>query len=141
MSDQVHMERASTVLGNLQLPGETNRAEELARAAWILAVGKRIAAHAHAARMVRTSLIVEVEDEVWRMQLYGLRAQILDKLAKHIGRGHVDDLDFRVVPSRRGPGRALSAAGNAACPQDEADGIADPGLRRIYRIERAKARA
>ena len=132
------MQRASRLLGNLQLPGETYSAEELVRSVWPLAVGKKIAAHAHAARMVRTSLIVEVEDDVWRMQLYGLRAQILSSLAKQIGPGHVEELEFRVVPPRRGPQRAASASGGA---MDEADAIGDPGLRRIYRMERKKARA
>jgi len=114
--------------------------EELVRAAWRVAVGKKIAAHAKAARMVRNSLIVEVEDEVWRMQLYGLRAQIISNLARHIGKGHVEDLDFRVMPMRRGPGLAVSAAG-AVRREDEADRIADPGLRRVYRIERTRAGA
>ena len=132
------MERASRLLGNVKLPGETYCAEELARAAWRAAVGKKIAAHARAARLVRTSLIVEVEDEVWRMQLYGLRAQILSNLARQIGRGHVEELQFRVVPPRLGPQRATSALGR---PADEADRIADPGLRRIYRSERTKAGA
>ena len=92
--------------------------------------------------MVRTSLIVEVEDELWRSQLYGLRAQILSNLAKHIGRGHVEELEFRVVPPRMGPGRAASSAGTVPVrPDDEADMIVDPGLRRIYRMERTKARA
>jgi hypothetical protein len=134
------MQRASRLLGDLKLPDQTYCAEELARAAWRAAVGKKIAAHAHAARMVRSSLIVEVEDEVWRMQLYGLRAQILSNLAKHIGRGHVEDLEFRVVPPRRGPQRAATSAGGAV-PADEADSIADPGLRRVYRMERTKAGA
>jgi Dna[CI] antecedent DciA-like protein len=132
------MERASRLLGNVKLPGETYSSEDLARAAWASAVGKKIAAHARASRMVRSSLIVEVEDEVWRMQLYGLRAQILSSLAKHIGRGHVEELEFRVVPSRRGPQRAASAAGGV---EDEAERIADPGLRRLYRLDRTKARA
>jgi hypothetical protein len=132
------MERASRLLGKMKIPRETYCAEELARAAWTLAVGKKIAAHAHAGKMVRTSLIVEVEDEVWRMQLYGLRFQILSNLAKHIGEGHVMDLEFRVVPLRRGPQRATSTAGGIV---DEAEQIADPGLRRIYRAARTKAMA
>ena len=138
MSNQAHMERASRLIGSVKLPGGTYCAEELARAAWATAVGKKIAAHAHAARMVRSSLIVEVEDDVWRLQLYGLRAQILSNLAKHIGQGHVEELEFRVVPLRRGPQRAASATGGV---EDEAERIADPGLRRLYRIDRTKARA
>jgi hypothetical protein len=50
----------------------------------------------------------------------------------------VEELEFRVVPPRRGPQRAASAAGGVA---DEAERIADPGLRRLYRIDRTKARA
>ena len=132
------MERASRLLGKMNIPRETYCAEELARAAWKQAVGKKIAAHAHAAKLVRTSLIVEVEDEVWRMQLYALRGQIVSNLAKHIGQGHVENLEFRVVPPRLGPQRA---AASTRTTQDEADRIADPGLRRVYRALRAKALA
>jgi hypothetical protein len=122
----------------MNIPRQTYCAEELARAAWTLSVGKKIAAHARVGKMVRTSLIVEVEDEIWRMQLYGLRFQILSNLAKHIGEGHVQDLEFRVVPLRLGPQRAASTAGGVV---DEAERIADPGLRRIYRAARTKALA
>jgi predicted nucleic acid-binding Zn ribbon protein len=132
------MERASRLLGKMNIPHETYCAEELARAAWKQAVGKKIAAHTHAAKLVRTSLIVEVEDEVWRMQLHALSGQILSNLAKHIGKGHVEDLQFRVVPLRLGPQRATSATGGI---QDEADRISDPGLRRVYRALRARAMA
>jgi len=133
------MERASRLLGNIKIPRETYCAEELARAAWKQAVGKKIAAHTHAAKLVRTSLIVEVEDDVWRMQLYALRGQIISNLARHIGQGHVEDLEFRVAPPRLGPKRAASAAGGGI--GDEAERIADPGLRRVYRYLRAKAMA
>ena len=138
MSNQAYMERASRLLGKMKIPRETYCAEELACAAWKQAVGKRIAAHAHPSKLVRTSLVVEVEDEVWRMQLYALRGQILSNLAKHIGQGHVDDLEFRVVPRRLGPQRAAMATGGI---EDEADRISDPGLRRIYRAARSKALA
>ena len=130
------MERASRLLGKMNIPRETYCAEELARAAWKQSVGKKVAAHTHAAKLVRTSLIVEVEDEVWRMQLYALRSQILSNLAKHIGEGQVLDLEFRVVPMRRGPQRAESATGGIV---DEAERITDPGLRRIYRADRTRA--
>jgi predicted nucleic acid-binding Zn ribbon protein len=132
------MERASRLLGKMNIPRETYGAEELACAAWKRAVGKKIAAHARAAKLVRTSLIVEVEDDVWRMQLQALRGQILANLAKHIGQGHVDSLEFRVVPLRLGPQRATFATANA---EDEAERITDPGLRRVYRYLRAKALA
>ena len=132
------MERASRLLGKIKIPRETYCAEELACAVWKRAVGKKIAAHARATKLVRTSLIVEVEDEVWRMQLHALSGQILTNLAKHIGQGHVDNLEFRVVPLRLGPQRATLATGGK---DDEAERIIDPGLRRVYRYLRAKALA
>ena len=52
------MERASKLIRRLQLPGETITAEELACGAWAGAVGKKIAEHTRAARMVRTRLVV-----------------------------------------------------------------------------------
>jgi predicted nucleic acid-binding Zn ribbon protein len=132
------MERASRLLGKMKIPRETYCSEELARAAWKRAVGKKIAAHARAGKLVRNSLIVEVEDDVWQLQLNALRGQILTNLARQIGPGHVEDLQFRVVPLRLGPQRAATATGGG---EDEADRIADPGLRRVYRYLRAKAMA
>ncbi len=133
------MERASRLLGKMKIPRETYCAEELARAAWPAAVGKKVAAHSHAAKLVRTSLVVEVEDEVWRMQLWALRHQILSNLAKQIGPEHVETIEFRVMPRRVGPQRAVAAAGRMM--HDESDRISDPGLRRIYRSAKTKALA
>ncbi|MCL5743933.1 MAG: DUF721 domain-containing protein, partial [Acidobacteria bacterium] len=81
------MERASRLFGKIEFPGDTTISEALARAAWPVAVGRRIAEHAHAIRMVRTSLIVEVEDAVWQKQLFTLRHQILSKLRANLGEG------------------------------------------------------
>jgi hypothetical protein len=132
------MERASKLIRGLGLPGDTITAEQLACAAWPNAVGKRIAVHTRAARMVRTRLIVEVEDIVWQRQLFALSGQILRNIEKHIGRGVVDDLEFRIVPRRREPQRETR---NPTPLLDEADGIADPVLRGIYRASRKKALA
>jgi Dna[CI] antecedent, DciA len=141
MSNQANMERASRLLGKIPLPRETYGPEGLACAAWPEAVGKKIAAHAHAAKMVRTSLIVEVEDEIWRMQLYGLRFQILSNLCRQIGKGFVEEIEFRVVPRRREPQRAKSSTGKPLPMFDDAERIDDPGLRRLYRADRTKALA
>jgi hypothetical protein len=139
MSNRAEMERASRLLGKMKIPRETYGAEELARAAWPAAVGKKVAVHTRVAKLVRTSLIVEVEDEVWRLQLWALRYQILSNLARQIGPGHVESLEFRVVPRRVAPQRAMAAGAGAS--MDEADRISDPGLRRIYRAARTKALA
>ncbi len=88
--------------------------------------------------MVRTRLIVEVEDQVWQRQLFALTSHILRNLDKSLGPGLVEDLEFRIVPRRREPQRA-----HLPIPAlfDEADGIADPVLRGIYRASRTKALA
>ena len=57
------MERASRFLGKLTGPIDM---DDLARAAWPLAVGKKVATRTRPARMVRTRLIVEVEDLIWK---------------------------------------------------------------------------
>ena len=132
------MQRASTFIRGLSLPGETVDAEGLARAAWPQAVGAKIASHTRPARMVRTRLIVEVEDSTWQRQLFALTGQILANLEKRLGQGIVEDLEFRIVPRRRGPQRAEQAAATSA---DEAESIADPILRGIYKAARKKALA
>ena len=132
------MERASKLIRGLRLPGETISVEELACAAWAQAVGKKISGHTRAARMVRTRLIVEVEDNVWQRQLFALSRHILGNLARHLGPGVVDDLEFRIVPRRREPQRAERSA---PALLDEAENIADPVLRDIYKASRLKAQA
>jgi hypothetical protein len=133
------MERASKLIRGLGLPGGTLSGEELACAAWPNAVGKRVATHTRAARLVRTKLIVEVEDHIWQRQLFGLSNQILTNLAKSVGPGLIEDLEFKIVPRRREPARAQASVQTPLL--DEADGIADPVMRDIYRAARKKALA
>lgn len=133
------MERAIKLIRGLRLPDDVISAEELARAAWPQAVGGKIAAHTRAARMVRTRLIVEVEDHIWQRQLFALTRHILGNLERNLGPGLVEDLEFRIVPRRREPQRAARAF--PALAPDEADGIADPVLRGIYKASRNRARA
>jgi hypothetical protein len=135
------MERASKLIRGLKLSGEAISPEELACAAWPTAVGSRIAVHTRAARLVRTRLVVEVEDATWQRQLFSLTPFMLRNLEKSLGAGLVEDLEFRVVPRRREPQRARSAAAASAKFADEADNIADPVLRSIYRASRRKALA
>ena len=133
------MERASKLIRGLRLPGETLTAEELACAAWPQAVGKRIATHTRAAKLVRTRLVVEVGDQVWQKQLFGLRFQVIANLEKHIGPGIVDEVEFRIVPRRREAQRADSSVPGLF--RDEADAISDPVLRGIFKASRKRAGA
>jgi len=132
------MERASKLIRGLGLSGDTITTEEIACAAWPGAVGKKVASHSRAARLVRTRLVVEVEDKVWQHQLFSLTHFIVFNLGKHLGPGVVEGLEFRIVPRRREPQRATLAATSTA---DEADAIADPVLRGIYIASRKRAQA
>jgi hypothetical protein len=89
--------------------------------------------------MVRERLVVEVEDAVWQKQLFTLRSSILLALEKNLGRGVVQDVEFRIVPRRIEAQRATAAV--PAMPLDDAEDIADPVLRSIYRASRKRALA
>jgi predicted nucleic acid-binding Zn ribbon protein len=130
------MERASRLMGQLNFPGDSVSAEQLVCAAWSAAVGARIARHARAERLVRTKLIVGVDDAVWQRQLFGMSRMILSKLSENLAdRLVVDELEFRVAAQRRGPQRAERSTTR---PLDEADGIEDADLRRLYITSRKK---
>ncbi|MDE3197520.1 MAG: DUF721 domain-containing protein [Acidobacteriota bacterium] len=135
------MDQASRIIARLSPTPDLISRENIACRAWKKAVGKRLAAYTNAQKLVRDRLVVEVEDEVWRKQLWSLRFQILRNLEKAIGPGIVADLEFRVMPPRREPQRATASAGSLLAPDDEAAGIEDPVLRRNYRLSRARARA
>jgi len=112
--------------------------ESLACKAWKKAVGRSLAVHTKPIKLVRDCLVVEVEDEVWRNNLWGFRKQILKNLDGVIGPDIVLDLEFRIMPPRREPQRATELS---LRPEDEASGISDPGLRRNYRRARARETA
>lgn len=134
------MERASRIIQQLNLPGDTMSIQELACAAWPQAVGKKVAAHTRAAKLVRTRLVVEVEDAVWQRQLFTLSPLIVRGLAKILGPGIVEETDFRIVPRRREPQRAMKATPGGLFG-DESDAIEDPVMRGIYRAARHRAGA
>jgi hypothetical protein len=133
------MERASKLIRGLRLSGDVITPEQLCCAAWPEAVGKKIAGHTHPAKLVRTRLVVEVEDRTWQRQLFTLTPHILNNLGKTLGPGLVDDLEFRIVPRRRQPELARQAVPGLL--PDEADAIADPVMRGIYKLSRKKAQA
>jgi len=139
MRSHAAMERASKLIRSLRLPGEAIDHGKVACAVWALSVGKKIAGHTRAARMVRTRLIVEVEDAIWQRQLFTLTPQILGKPGQNPGPGLVEQVEFRIVPLRREPQRAVAAMPAPAA--DEASEIFDPVLRSIYRASRKKALA
>jgi len=110
--------------------------EDLTREVWPLAVGKIIAGHSQYAGLVRRTLVIEVEDAIWRKQLTAITPDILRKLSTLIGPHIVTDLEFRVAPLRLRPRkeRPLPLFDSA----DEANRIADPIFRRLYTADRQR---
>jgi hypothetical protein len=130
------MERASKLIRRLS--GDVITPEQLCCAAWPEAVGKKVSAHTRPAKLVRNRLVVEVEDHTWQRQLFTLTPHILANLEKTLGRGLVEDLEFRIVPRRRDP---VIARQGVPALFDDADAIADPVMRDLYKLSRKKALA
>ena len=131
------MERAARLIRGLKIKGSgaVVSHEDLARAAWPVAVGKKIAAHCGHIYLFSGRMVVEVEDEVWKSQLTTLQAQIRGRLDEIVGSGVVYSIEFRVMVRRRDPGRATAPDVTG----DEAASITDPVLRRLYITSRRKA--
>jgi predicted nucleic acid-binding Zn ribbon protein len=133
------MDRAGKLIRGLKLAAGTLSSEDLVRAAWPHAVGARIAAHARAVELREPAegprLVVEVEDAVWRSQLETMTGQILARVQEIAGRESVRSIEFRLGVPRRMPQRAEQAR---SVP-DEADGIQDPLMRRLYKASRKRA--
>ncbi|HWE49568.1 MAG TPA: DUF721 domain-containing protein [Bryobacteraceae bacterium] len=134
------MDQASRIIARWTGVSDVISPERIACGAWKRAVGKRIADHTHAAKLVRNTLVVEVEDDIWKKNLWGLRYQILRNLEKAVGPEIVHELELRVMPPRREPQRDTGDR-LVLEPVDEADAIADPGLRRVYRSARRRETA
>lgn len=140
------MERAARVLRK----GKYSRAilddSQAVEAVWPAAVGRSIARHVSRLRMVRSILVVEVEDAIWQRQLRTLDIQILERIMLLLPDVAIAGIEFRVGLPRREPQRA-NAAFAASSPlfsgasDDEADRIQDPVLKKVYQISRRKASA
>ncbi len=142
------MERAGRIIARWRKTGDSEAMQEVAQAAWRVAAGQTVNRHTLGVSLVRTHLVVEVEDHTWRRQLFALRYQILASLKKVIGEGVVETLEFRVPAQRMGPGRetrnrepAAKPAARAEPVADEADDIKDPVLRLLYKKSRKRASA
>jgi predicted nucleic acid-binding Zn ribbon protein len=132
------MERAGRLIRKMNLPPQLADAETRVRAAWPAAAGRVIASHTQARALVRSTLIVEVEDHVWQNQLSTLRHFLLRNLAKELDEALVTEIDFRPMrfsqaTPRRAPQRAASAR------NDGTAGIGDPVLGLLYEKSRRSA--
>ena len=139
------MEHAARLLKNKKLSREILNEEDIARAVWPAAVGKAIAAHTSRLKLVRSTLVVEVEDAIWQKQLHTLTGQILNRLRKATGSDNILQIEFRIGIPRRKPQRAESHNTSASQPpafrDDDAELIQDAVLKKIYRLSRKKATA
>ena len=142
------MERAAKFIRKNAYSNGIFTDDDFARAIWPAAVGKAIAAHTARLKLVRTTLVVEMEDAMWRKQLFPLTRQILDCVRKVTGSDLVQDIEFRVAVPRRQPMRAqtpdsLAPPNGSSIDSlaDEADSIRDPVLKKVYRLSRKKATA
>ena len=137
------MERAARLIKNKKVSREILSDEDIARAVWPGAVGKAIAAHTSRLKLVRSTLVVEVEDAIWQKQLWALSSQIVARVRKLTGSDTVKDIEFRTAVPRREVQRAQS---NSSSPpriltasDDESELIQDPVLKKVYRLSRRKA--
>ena len=135
------MERAGSLIGKLKLSPEMADPETRARAAWVLAAGKKIAQHTLVSALVRGTLVVEVTDMVWQRQLNTLRHFLLRNLEQALGEKLVTEIDFRpmrhLLPERRQPQRAESAK-----PANrDSNGIQDPVMAMLYRESKRRGTA
>jgi predicted nucleic acid-binding Zn ribbon protein len=138
------MERAGRILAKWRGAKQAVEPAALAEAAWRVAAGPKVAARTLGASLVRNHLIVEVEDDVWRRQLAAMRPFLLRNLARELGPGVVETIEFRLAQVRKGPAREeapLAAAPRKPPVRDEADGIRDPVLRSVYQRMRRKSTA
>ena len=131
------MERAGRLVGKLKVSAGITDPETRARAAWAMAVGKKIAQRTRPINLVRGTLVVEVEDFIWQKQLNTLRHFLLRNLHKELGEPLVTEIDFRPMPRRLAPQRAETARPIVRV----VDGIGDPVLGMLYQQSKKKESA
>src|SRR5690242_5552993 len=141
------MERAARVLRKGKQSRSILDDSQAIEAVWPAAVGRSIARHVSRLRLVRSILVVEVEDAIWQRQLRTLDMQILERIRLLLPDVPIAGLEFRIGVPRRDPQRApvafsdrpASLFNNAT--EDEADRIQDPVLKKVYQLSRRKASA
>jgi hypothetical protein len=144
------MERAARLFKKQEYSRKLLSDDALIRGVWPVAVGRVIARHTCSLKKVRSTLVIEMEDATWHKQLRGLSGQIVNRLQGVMGNTEIDSVEFRVAPAavRRELGRAqqlhpeaIRSDGTAKVDADEAEGIQDPVLQKIYRLSRKRATA
>ena len=141
------MERAAQVLRKGKQSRSILDDSQAIEAVWPAAVGRSIARHVSRLRLVRSILVVEVEDAIWQRQLRTLDMQILERIRLLLPDVPIAGLEFRIGVPRRDPQRAPVAFSDRSASlfnnatEDEADRIQDPVLKKVYQLSRRKASA
>src|SRR4051812_44208112 len=110
------MERAARVLRKTKQSKAILDDSQAVQAVWPAAVGKAIARHVSRLYLVRTTLVVEVEDHIWQRQLRTLESQITDRIRTLLPDLVITSLEFRVGVPRREPQRAATVSGAGLLP-------------------------
>ncbi|MCU0226159.1 MAG: DUF721 domain-containing protein [Bryobacterales bacterium] len=131
------MESALNILNRSLALDEVEATVQRLQRCWKTAVGARIAEHSRVILLREDVVIVSVDDAVWQSQLHQMRALLLERLRATSGVEAIAKVEFRVSPARRKP----KAEAGPLFQQDEADRIADPLLRKIYKSSRRKVQA
>ena len=136
------MERAVRLIKKNKFSRQIINDDDIVRGLWPTAVGKAIARHTGKMMMVRSTLVVEVEDAIWQRQLFCLSKQILDQVQKLMGSTSIQEIEFRIGIPRRQPQRAEALHPfTLQHSSDGVDGIQDAVLKKVYRLSRKRATA
>ncbi len=134
------MERAARLIKKDRHSRQIISEDEIVRGIWPSAVGKAIARHTVRLKVVRTTLVVEVEDAIWQKQLFPLSGQIVHRVQKLLGNSGIEHVEFRIaVLKRQMRKEEQQPVLKTGVPRDEADGILDPMLKKVYRNSRKRA--
>lgn len=132
------MERAARVVSKSASSQRIIDHEQVVGALWPSIVGKVVARHTLGLAIVRETLVVEVEDAIWQKQLYALSSQIVARLQKCMASTLIRHIEFRIGVPKRQPAREELVT---EVPADDAEGIRDPVLKKVYQLSRKRATA
>jgi hypothetical protein len=135
------MERAARLINKHKYSQNILEESDVVRGIWPAAVGRPIARHTDRLKVVRETLVVEVEDATWQKQLHGLGGQIVERVQKCMGSTAIKQVEFRISPRRREPQREEASRTTAIDPSDEAEAIRDPVLKKVYQLSRKRSTA
>jgi predicted nucleic acid-binding Zn ribbon protein len=83
----------------LQASGASQEIAEAASiAAWKHAVGEGLSIHAVPVQLQNATLVVAVEDAIWKRQLEQMRGQLLFRLNSVLGQALVKSIELRIDP-------------------------------------------